>query len=409
MKSFFKTTFSRLFSGIRLLLGALAFLPIVFYVIWVNYTVDCSGTFQGDQYLREVANMLLSGQDVVGYEQLNERQRDVMELIVNQMETAPDTIVLGSSRIMQMNTEIAQTESLFNCALTGADWYDLLGTFYLFDRLDKLPQTVIIGFDPWYLDTSPDSTDARSNKQLYAEFLSTRLGIPTEYEEQDPNEKWQALYSLSYFQGNIAYMMESKDGVKKPQPVEGDVFHQTTEVKRSDGSLLYSYDYRNRDQSDVDMDALGQTGNFFRMEEYEKPDSERLEILEKFLVYLQERDINVILLLTPYHPIVYDNALEKSDHYTGFFATEPALHRLADKLEIPIYGSYNPYAIPNTTSADFFDGIHVRGECIASYFPGVPQALENMANHVDVSLDYETTAEQAELRDSGLDEDSSLV
>ena len=121
MKSFFKTTFSRLFSGIRLLLGALAFLPIVFYVIWVNYTVDCSGTFQGDQYLREVANMLLSGQDVVGYEQLNERQRDVMELIVNQMETAPDTIVLGSSRIMQMNTEIAQTESLFNCALTGAD------------------------------------------------------------------------------------------------------------------------------------------------------------------------------------------------------------------------------------------------------------------------------------------------
>ena len=85
------------------------------------------------------------------------------------------------------------------------------------------------------------------------------------------------------------------------------------------------------------------------------------------------------------------------------------MHRLADKLEIPIYGSYNPYAIPNTTSADFFDGIHVRGECIASYFPGVPQALENMANHVDVSLDYETTAEQAELRDSGLDEDSSLV
>ena len=114
MKSFFKTTFSRLFSGIRLLLGALAFLPIVFYVIWVNYTVDCSGTFQGDQYLREVANMLLSGQDVVGYEQLNERQRDVMELIVNQMETAPDTIVLGSSRIMQMNTEIAQTEIMLN-------------------------------------------------------------------------------------------------------------------------------------------------------------------------------------------------------------------------------------------------------------------------------------------------------
>lgn len=409
MKSFWKTARSRLFSAARLLLGAVLFLPVLFYVVWINYTVDCSGTFQGDQYLREVANMLLSGQDVVGYEQLNERQRDVMELIVNQMDTAPNTIVLGSSRIMQMNSEIAQTDSLFNCALTGADWYDLLGTFYLFDKADKLPQNVIIGFDPWLLDTSPDSTDARSNKQLYAEFLSTRLDVPTKYEAQDPNKKWQALYSLSYFQGNIAYMMESKDGVKKPQPVEGDVFMQNTEVKRSDGSLLYSYEFRNRNQSDVDNDALGQTNNFFRMEEYTAPDSERLEILETFLTYLQGKGINVILVLTPYHPLVYDNALEKADHYTGFFATEPAVHRLADKLDIPVYGSYNPYAIPNTTGADFYDGIHVRGECIARYFPGVPQALENIANHVDVSLDYETTAEQAEVRDSGLEEDNTLV
>lgn len=409
MKSFWKTARSRVFSAARLLLGAVLFLPVLFYVVWINYTVDCSGTFQGDQYLREVANMLLSGQDVVGYEQLNERQRDVMELIVNQMDSAPDTIVLGSSRIMQMNTEIAQTDSLFNCALTGADWYDMLGTFYLFDKANKLPKNVIIGFDPWLLDTSPDSTDARSNKQLYAEFLSTRLNIPTEYEVQDPNKKWQALYSLSYFQGNIAYMMGSKDGVKKPQPVEGDTFMQNTEVKRSDGSLVYSYEFRTRQQSDVDNDALGQTNNFFRMEEYTVPDAERLEILEKFLTYMQEKGINVILVLTPYHPLVYDNALEKADHYTGFFATEPAVHRIADKLGIPVYGSYNPYAIPNTTGADFYDGIHVRGECIARYFPGVPQALENIANHVDVSLDYETTAEQAELRDSGLEEDNTLV
>ena len=74
------------------------------------------------------------------------------------------------------------------------------------------------------------------------------------------------------------------------------------------------------------------------MEEYTAPDAERLEILEKFLTYMQEKGINVILVLTPYHPLVYDNALEKADHYTGFFATEPAVHRIADKLGIPVYG-----------------------------------------------------------------------
>ncbi len=47
----------------------------------------------------------------------------------------------------------------------------------------------------------------------------------------------------------------------------------------------------------------------FRLDYYTEPDAQRLAIFEKWLQYMQEKGINVIILLSPYHPIAYDNAI----------------------------------------------------------------------------------------------------
>lgn len=392
----------------RMIFVLALFVPLVVFMMYVNYTVDRSGIYQGDQYLRSVAQMLLSGQDITGYEQLNEQQRKILQILVNQFDPVPNTIVLGSSRIMQLDTRLAGLEDgqFFNCALTGADFYDIVGSFYLFDRAGKLPQNLIIGVDPWLFNTGAEATDARSDKELYAEFLTQKLGIPQEYEAEDPNLKWTSLYSPSYFQSNISYLLQSQGDVKRPQPVVGDLYNQLTEVKRYDGSLLYDRAFREQSQDAIDAAALYQTSNFAFVEYYTQVDSDRLEIFQSYLSYVKSLGVNVILILTPYHPIAYDNAAANADHYAGFMATEPAVRRVAAALDIPVYGSYNPHAIAGVSSADFYDGIHCRGECIAKFFPGVPAALENQANGVDVSLDYEITAEEAALRDSEASGDS---
>ncbi len=53
----------------------------------------------------------------------------------------------------------------------------------------------------------------------------------------------------------------------------------------------------------------------------------------------------MVFLLSPYHPIAYDNAMENAEHYSGFVATEPLIRRIAKQLDVPVYGSYNPYAM----------------------------------------------------------------
>ena len=176
---------SRLLSALRLALGALLFTPVFALLVAVNYGVDCQGYFLGDTYLREIATMLFEGKNVVGFNQLNGRELEVLEVIVANMneETTPETIALGSSRILQLTREMVGT-SFYNSGTSGGDFNDVLSVFSLYDKAGKLPKNVIIGLDPWLFNTDVDANGS-NDPSLYAEFLTEKLGVPTEYEKKD--------------------------------------------------------------------------------------------------------------------------------------------------------------------------------------------------------------------------------
>ena len=373
---------SRLLSLVRIVASAAALAIVPALVIYLNYSIDCSGYFQGDLELREVSNMVLAGEDLVGYELLNEKQRYIMKIIANNMDPLPKTIALGSSRILQLNTDILRVNEgeFFNCALTGGDAADAMGTFYLFDREDRLPETVIIGFDPWLLRT--DARDKRSDQALFAEFANTKLGYNMEYEKADTSEKWKALYSPAYFQNNTSFLTRSETGVAKPQVVQGDLYNQTTEVKCGDGSILYDVAFRTRPQDQRNFDAMSICGAFLHMEDYLALDQAGLEMFDRFVAYMQSRGVNVVFMLTPYHPIVYDFATENATRYGGFLETEPAIRAMAQKYNITVYGSYNPHAIEGVAETDFYDGLHCTGGAIEKLLWGVGTPVQGEVDNV---------------------------
>ena len=117
----------KLFWAGRLAIGAAAFVPLFLFMVLFNFKVDCQGYFQGDQELRDVVELMLNGHDVVGAERLNNSQRKIIKTFVHNMENVPATIALGSSRVMMISSEMLGTDSFYNCAITGADMYDLIG------------------------------------------------------------------------------------------------------------------------------------------------------------------------------------------------------------------------------------------------------------------------------------------
>ncbi len=373
-KEFALKILSRIISAFRLAAGFLVVITIPLFTIYYSYTTDVSGFFQGDLVLREVANMVLSGTDIIGYEKLNNSERDIMKIFANEIEPVPEAIALGSSRILQLTSDIVGTESFFNCAMTGGDAADVLGTFYLFDEDDRLPETVIIGFDPWILrdDEGNGGWDRRSDKELYTEFLNAKLGYNIVYEKEDDSAAYEALFSPNYFKDNITYTLRDSANIEKPIPVIGDLYAQTTEVKRADGSLLYDMNFRERSQADINNDALYQTENLLHMQYYPELSTFMPEVFDKFFAYTQTLDVNIIIVLTPFHPITYDyveGTLETDPtRYGGFLATEPKIRELAAKYNIPVYGSYNPHLIEGVTEEDFYDGVHCKDSAIIKIF-----------------------------------------
>ena len=291
---------SRLLSALRLALGALLFTPVFALLVAVNYGVDCQGYFLGDTYLREIATMLFEGKNVVGFNQLNGRELEVLEVIVANMneETTPETIALGSSRILQLTREMVGT-SFYNSGTSGGDFNDVLSVFSLYDKAGKLPKNVIIGLDPWLFNTDVDANGS-NDPSLYAEFLTEKLGVPTEYEKKDLSKTWKNLFDLTYFQGNIEYMLKGSNKSGAAQTVDDSaLYQQDTEVKCSDGSLVYDREFRGWKQDAVDHAALEVANNgMFRLDYYTEPDAQRLAIFEKWLQYMQEKGINVIILLS---------------------------------------------------------------------------------------------------------------
>ncbi len=361
-------------------------LPIPIFLLWYSFTIDRNGWFQGEQYEREIALAMLDGHPISNFEKMEERE--IVKLYAQNLSHSPQAVALGSSRILQMTAEIAGTNDFFNAGMIGAEQPDVMSSYYLFDRAEKIPEIVIFGVDPWIFSSAPEATTYRRvDKKMYNEFLYYGLGhtdVSVTTEQENMNF-WLSLTSPSFFQENLEYYIENKETGMRPQIVEGDVLKQSNDVKMPDGSVLYSEEMRSSSVEDVNHIALTAINNsFVNCEGFYEMDSGLATLFDEFISYMQHKGSRVVFMLTPYHPIVYDKVLKQPERYSGFFQVEPWLRNYAAEKGIPLYGSYDPLAV-GCSNEDFFDGWHIKGSGISKFFNGISD-LQPYAPPADSAL-----------------------
>ena len=376
-----------------------------------SYNVDCSGLFQGALAPRRIVDLMLDGYDVTNFEQMDERQ--VVQLYAQDVPEAPEAIGIGSSRVLQFNRENTGVDSFFNMGVTGADVRDNMTSYYKMVSYGKTPKVLLWSLDPWVFYGSEAAFDERADAELYNEFLTKVLNVPTDYEEPDPVELWRALADPAYFQGNVHYYFKNRgqavitdeDGNSiEFNPVEGDPYDQTSTIKRSDGSVLYDVAFRNQtvDQIRAQAATACTTFNSVHMEGFDAMSETQMQAFDSFIQYAQSQGTTVILVLSPWHPYLYGYLLTEPDNHKGFFQVENWVRQYAAEHNIPLYGSYDPECIEGLQETDFFDGLHCAGTGIEKFFPGVPQVLSDLQNgslpdplavHPHTSLQTETAPE----------------
>ena len=385
---FFRGLVRRLYFGGKILSRCVLLVPILIFMVGFSYTVDRSGLFQGALAPRRIVDLMLQGYDVTNFEQMNERE--VVQLFAQDVPETPEVIGIGSSRVLQFTRELVGSDSFFNMGVTGADVRDNMTSYYKMVSYGKAPKVLLWSVDPWVFYGDEAAFDARADEELYNEFLTNVLGVETDYEEPDQVELWKALAEPAYFQGNVDYYLKNRgqatvtDDEGNPiefNPVEGDPYNQTTTIKRSDGSVLYDIGFRtlNEDQIRALAAEACPTFNSVHMEGFDSLTPTQTEAFDRFLQYARSQGTTVILVLSPWHPYLYDYLLNESELHQGFFQVEPYLRNYCLENNIPLYGSYDPSCIEGLEELDFFDGLHCKDSGIAKFFPGVPQALEDLS------------------------------
>ena len=352
-----------------------------------SYNVDRSGLFQGALAPRRIVDLMLQGYDVTNFEQMDERQ--VVQLFAQDVEQAPEAIGIGSSRVLQFNRENTGVDTFFNMGVTGADVRDNMTSYYKMVSYGKTPKVLLWSIDPWVFYGSEDAFDSRADADLYNEFLTKVLNVPTDYEEPDKVELWKALADPAYFQGNVDYYIKNRgqttvtddDGnTIEFNPVQGDPYDQTTTIKRSDGSVLYDVAFRTQTADQIRTLAAEACMSFnsVHMEGFDEMSTTQIQAFESFMDYAREQGTTVILVLSPWHPYLYGYLITEPELHKGFFQVENWLREYCAQNNVPLYGSYDPECIDGLEETDFFDGLHCAGTGIARFFPGIPQALQQL-------------------------------
>ena len=389
MNRILKGILRRLYYGIKISFKFLLLCPILVFMVLFSYTVDRSGLFQGALGPRTVVDLMLDGKDVTNFEQMDERS--VVSLYAQDVpeESAPRVIGVGSSRILQFNHNVMDTDSYFCMGVTGADVRDNMTSYYVMVREGKTPDVLVWSVDPWVLYGSEKAFDSRADSELYNEFLTKVLGVQTDYEEPDKVELWKALADPAYFQGNMDYYVSIRSGAAATddegneipfKAVTGDVYDNDASIKCSDGSVLYSKEFREQNQDQILFSAMSacNTFNSIHMEGFTELSAKQEEAFDAFIRYAQSNGTTVILVLCPWHPYLYDFLLWQEADHQGFLQVENWIRQYAHDNQIPLYGSYDPLLL-GMEEMDFFDGLHCKDTGIQKFFPGVPAVLEQIS------------------------------
>lgn len=324
--------------------------PILIFVVSVNYFGDASNLFSIG-YEKKIADELLKGNNVTF--DYDHDQRLLEKYLINTSTLCPDVLVIGSSRVMQINSSDFQNQTFINNGVSGASIEDLLAIYQMYEQKQCFPKKIILGLDPWTLNINNGQTRWMTLNHEYF-ILYTQLtnkNIVEKYEQI--SVKYLQLISPSYFQGSFKRMFNVSS-----KPIATNTKINNAFTKLVDGSITYDLEYRSATPNDIEKKALDFiSGNIYSIEKFDKLSPKIRFLLEKFIARLRSNHIEISFFLSPYHPKVY-SFIAELEKYSRIIDSENYFRDLGLKYGIKVIGSFNPNLL-NMDNSYFYDGMHL--------------------------------------------------
>ena len=323
---------------------ALLILPFAILVAVVNYTTDPANLYSKDTYVSGIARILADGHNVDNVSNYNERA--LQEYMVKYIPYTPEIVILGSSRIMEIDSTFYPGKKVLNCGVSHGTINDIMGVIGVLDSLHKMPSQFVIGVDPG-LVSSAGTEEWKRLADFHHFELEYVTGTPLQVQNADFKsfKALLSLFSLSYFHESLAFMASGGHkeyvDVKRAKPQSYGRF--------ANGTVCYSHSYTNPDTVKVAVDAKGDKNI--------APDitSREFEYLSMLLASLKKRHIDVTLVMVPFHDAYFANLNLRMDNI--FVKAERKFKSLGAESGATVIGGFNP-ADFSLHRRDFYDRFH---------------------------------------------------
>lgn len=285
----------------------------------------------------------LVGRNAVYVSNMDERLFIKSRIALENMH--PDTLIVGSSRVMQIGTHALGGKPL-NLAVSGASLEDGIALLGLaFEKFR--PQRVLIGGDPWLFNAESGKKISKNISDDYSAALMAMRG------EAPPVTNGEGIYQ----NGKTSWFYDFYRSVNLSHKIfPGHDLYEARSKIRADGSRVYGLDYANKAQNRI-MRRIDRTLDYSM-----KPylfDADRRDRFESFINHYKKK-AEVIIVLPPYHPAAYE-LMAKNRQL--FLEIEDSFLEIGNRLGIKVVGSYDP-ANAGCETTDFYDGMHPKRSCM---------------------------------------------
>ncbi len=330
--------------------------PIGTLVALCNYFIDPANLFSADKYVSGVAGILAKGNNADNV--FNYDERLLQEKMIQLLNATPDIIIMGSSRVMEIDNSFFPGQKVLNAGVSHANIYDIISITGLLDSMNRVPQTIYLNVDPGLISEKA-TEEWRSLDSYYRRFITKNdpdraLTIPAHLSN---NKKLSSLFSLQYLKESLSFLFKGRDkdiiDVGKEMPVIGG--------RLADGSVYYSNEYKNPDTTLVRVTALETA----RKEKLSEKDPDKIELLNGLLDFYARRNTTIHFVLLPYHPAYYETI---NSHQQNLFREYEKLFRtIAGERNIAVTGTFDPGFYP-ILQAQFYDMYHCSKKAIQTIF-----------------------------------------
>ncbi len=329
----------------------LFFLIILVIVASINYFIDPGSIFFNKNSYKKISFGILSNKYVTYSGDFNERL--LQKEIIENKDSLPEIIVLGSSRIMQIDKSSVNNSSFFNNGVSGCTIEDLAAILNLYQKkFNCIPKNIILGLDPWILNSNSGEVRYKSIQKNYMSF----------FEYQYKNEstidyfKFYQLFSGSYLLSSLKSLIKFQSKI-----IISDNKINGLSLRLPDGSIQYpdSYYYPTEDEK-TKLINNNLRGPIYAIENFNYINRKKLYELNKLFLFLKKNNCNVKIYLSPYHPKAY-SIISKNRKYENVIKSEVIFNKLAQNFNFEIYGSFNPDNLVLNNN-DFLDAMHIRKE-----------------------------------------------